>query len=156
MLEQRKIKLDSLHLDAAKGNPSLIPSGPGQYIPDARLQGRWQPTRRTTTMTPPGSPIAQIGTSATATIARPLAQSLSYLLSAMAQFCQMQRVMDLACGCRFHAGQGHPGRLGARVDFEHSGLHGALLLGAIFQSDGKRHQAMHDRAVFAEKQARSF
>jgi hypothetical protein len=27
ILEQREIKFDSLHLDAADGNPSLIPSG---------------------------------------------------------------------------------------------------------------------------------
>ena len=35
ILEQREIKFDSLHLDAAEGNPALIPSGPGKHIADA-------------------------------------------------------------------------------------------------------------------------
>ena len=68
----------------------------------------------------------------------------------MDQFRQVQGVMHLACGCRFHASQGHPGRFRAGVDFEHDRLHSTLLPGSIFQSDGKRDHAVHDGVVFAE------
>jgi hypothetical protein len=74
----------------------------------------------------------------------------------MDQFCQVQGMMHLACGCRFHASQGHPGRFGAGIDFEHGGLHGTLLHGSILQPDGKWDQAMHDGAAFTEQQTRSF
>jgi len=74
----------------------------------------------------------------------------------MDQFCQVQRVMDLAFCCRFKASQGHLGRFGAGVDFQHSGLHGTLLPRSIFQSESKRDHAMHDGTVFPEEQACPF
>jgi hypothetical protein len=64
--------------------------------------------------------------------------------------------MDLAFCSRFHASQGDPSRFGAGVDFQHGGLHGTLLPGSIFQSDGKRDQTMDDGALVPEEQARSF
>jgi len=100
--------------------------------------------------------VAQIGTTPAATIARSFAQAFPYLLSAMDQFCQVQRVMDLACCGRFYASQGHSGRFGTGVDFQHGDLHGTLNPGSIFQSDSKRDHAMPDSAVFPEEPTRSF
>jgi hypothetical protein len=74
----------------------------------------------------------------------------------MGQFCQVQGVMHLACISCFHASQGHPGRCGAGVDFEHGWLHDTLRSAPIFQSDGKRDQAMHDGTACPEQQTRSF
>jgi len=62
-------------------------------------------------------------------------------------------MMDLSFCRLFHTSQGHPGRVGAWINFEHHWLHGALLHTPIFEPDGEWLETMHYRSLVGEQDA---
>jgi hypothetical protein len=151
VLQERQIKLHAFHIDPRQGNPSAIASRPGQHIPHPAQQRRRKPAVLAFSVGEPGWPVTQVGGSPPSPIACSLQEGVMDCFSAMGEFSQVNGVMDLTCCCLFYPCQHQAGRFRSRIDFEHHGLHRALLHATILESDDKRDIAMH-HGSFASKQ----
>src|SRR2546426_258680 len=89
ILHEREIKLDPLNINPPhRGEPSVA-ACPGQYIADARTQGRRQPSGRARPVLKTGDSVPLVGGSSPMPISCPLLQSMMYSFSAMGEVRQV-------------------------------------------------------------------
>ena len=122
VLQELGVESDALHLDQADSRPAGEPVGPGDSVADPGKQGRGQPTTSNPPVVKARRSMTQIGASAASPGVALRDFVLMDLLAPVADFGEKDGVMDCSLLCFFHAGQGDPGGLAPRIDFERKRL----------------------------------